>query len=171
MAVSRVQLAFVASLCIVVVYGGALHAQILNAPSQAGGGVQQASGNVGAAPESGSILPASWLGLQMPRVSMPKVTMPKITMPKWPTGQDGKAISPFAPLTAGFSKVSLGAKKAWEGTMEMFTFGSGNNVSQPRPRATSQPKPSFWQRMFSSAPEPDGPQTVSEWMSQQRLDP
>ena len=174
MAVPRLLLALVASLCFVAVNGGVLCAQIFNASaSPTGGKVQQASGNFETKPASGGILPTTWLGLPMPKMTMPKITMPKISMPKWPSSHNGETSgpSPFAPLTAGFHKISSGTKKAWHGVKEMFTFGSDQSGSLPQSRATSQPKPSFWRRMFGSEPKEDGPQTVAEWMAQPRLDP
>jgi hypothetical protein len=74
------------------------------------------------------------------------------------------------PVKSGYSKVTTGTKKAWEGTKEMFTFGDNESSSQTA--ANAQPKEGFWSRMFSKEPEkPSGPQTVGEWMSQPRLDP
>jgi hypothetical protein len=87
--------------------------------------------------------------------------MPKIEMPKLPT-------DPFAPVKASARKVSDGTKKAWEGTKELFTFG--NRAERPTERVASRPdQPSVWQRMFGGgAQEPDGPQTVADWMAQPR---
>jgi hypothetical protein len=65
--------------------------------------------------------PFGWL--TMPKVTMPKLTMPKIEMPKMPE-------DPLMPFKAGARKVSDGTKKAWEGTKEIFTFGSAPTANQ-----------------------------------------
>jgi hypothetical protein len=95
-----------------------------------------------------------------PSIPLPKISMPKISMP------DMSVIT--TPVKAGFGKVTDGTRKAWEGTKEIFTFGKGDSAAATR----SQPKESFWKRMFTSEPDKnDGPQTVGEWMAQPRLDP
>jgi hypothetical protein len=98
-------------------------------------------------------------------LQMPKVTMPKITMPKMPENA-------FAPVKASAKKVSDGTKKAWEGTKEIFTLG-GDKPAKPAASSAAEPKEPFWKRMFGGEEkkEPEGPQTVAEWMSQPRLDP
>jgi hypothetical protein len=99
----------------------------------------------------------AWPSIPLPKISMPKISMPDMSVV---TG----------PVKSGYSKVTTGTKKAWEGTKEIFTFGDGESASQTA--AGSQPREGFWSRMFSKEPEkPSGPQTVGEWMSQPRLDP
>jgi hypothetical protein len=99
----------------------------------------------------------AWPSIPMPKISMPKISMPDMSVV---TG----------PVKSGYSKVTSGTKKAWEGTKEMFTFGDGESAQQTA--AASEPKQGFWSRMFSKEEEkPSGPQTVGEWMSQPRLDP
>ena len=96
---------------------------------------------------------------------MPKVTMPKISMPKMPA-------DPLAPVKTSAKKVGEGTKKAWEGTKEIFTFG-GAKSAKPAAGAAAPKEPSVWKRMFGGEvkKEPEGPQTVAEWMAQPRLDP
>jgi hypothetical protein len=100
--------------------------------------------------------PWSWL-------KMPKITMPKIEMPKMPA-------DPFAPVKASARKVGEGTRKAWEGTKELFTFGGSKTAEQPTERVASRPdQPSVWSRMFGGAEkEPEGPQTVADFMRQPR---
>ncbi len=137
-------------------------AQILNASVPTSSeGVQTAAGNAKTGEEQGGFLPVSW-----PSVSLPKVTMPIITMPKWPTNADGTAVSPFAPITAGASKISAGTRKVWEGAKEMFGYGDKSEAAQP---AAYPSEPSFWQRMTGREPEPSGPRTVAEFMAQPRV--
>jgi hypothetical protein len=89
--------------------------------------------------------------------------MPKVSFPKMPA-------DPFAPVKTSARKVSDGAKKAWEGTKEIFTFG--NSKEQPAARtASAKEAPSMWQRMFGGKKEePEGPRTVAEWMAQKRVE-
>lgn len=93
--------------------------------------------------EPAATTPTGWLS--MPKITMPKLTMPKIEMPKLPS-------DPLAPFKAGARKVSDGAKKAWEGTREMFSFGGEKTAAAKKPTA-------------------EQPQTVAEFMAQPRLDP
>ena len=145
-------------------------AQVVNASSQsAGEGVQTMAVDAESGEEQGGFLPVSWQSVSLPKVPMPKLSMPKIALPKWPTNTDGSAVSPMAPIAAGASKVSEGTKKAWEGTKEMFSFGTSEETQQGGLPAKPSAKPSFWQRMIGSEPEPEGPQTVAEFMSQPRV--
>lgn len=99
--------------------------------------------------------PWSWL-------KKPSITMPKITFPKMPA-------DPLAPVKNSAKKVQNGAKTAWEGTKELFTFG-GSKESQPAARVASK-EPSLWEKMFGDKKqEPEGPQSVTEWMSQPRVE-
>jgi hypothetical protein len=94
-------------------------------------------------------------------IKKPSVTMPKLTFPKMPA-------EPLAPVKNSAKKVSDGAKKAWEGTKELFTLG-GSKDPQPQTRVASKESPSLWQRMFGEKKaEPEGPQSVTEWMKQPR---
>jgi hypothetical protein len=97
-------------------------------------------------------------------LKMPKITMPKIEMPKMPA-------DPLAPIKTSARKVGDGTKKAWEGTKELFTFGQKKSAAtQPTEQLSSNPEqPSVWKRMFGGGePEPQGPQTVADWMAQER---
>jgi hypothetical protein len=107
--------------------------------------------------------PLGWI--KMPTITMPKVTMPKITMPKMPA-------DPLAPFRTSAKKVGDGAKKAWEGTKELFTFGG---AKEPAARVASNGEaPSAMQRLFGGGakeePVEQGPRTIGEWMSQPRVD-
>ncbi len=111
----------------------------------------------GAAPPAEAESPWGWL-------KMPKITMPKIEMPKMPA-------DPLAPIKTSARKVGDGTKKAWEGAKELFTFGQKKPATtQPTEQLSSNPdQPSVWKRMFGGGePEPQGPQTVADWMAQPR---
>jgi hypothetical protein len=113
-------------------------------------------------PPGGAMAPAesesAWGWLKMPRI-----TMPKIEMPKMPA-------DPLAPIKTSARKVGDGTKKAWEGTKELFTFGQKKSATPSGERLASNPEqPSVWKRMFGGGePEPEGPQTVADWMAQPR---
>ena len=176
MTISRTCVAVAVSLLVaagqaVVVDVQVADAQIINASLPTSSeGVQTAAGNAKTGEEQGGFLPVSWPSVSLPRITMPQFTMPKITMPRWPTNADGSAVSPFAPITAGAGKISVGTQKAWEGAKEMFGFGSSSDsdggAAQP---AASPSEPSLWQRMISREPEPAGPRTVAEFMAQPRV--
>lgn len=121
-------------------------------------GVPEAVGGTPQMYQDANVRQTAWPSIPLPKISMPKIWMPDM--------------SPITgPVKSGFHKVSIGTKKAWEGTKEMFTFG-GDESTQAVSRQTAQQKPGFWSRMFSSKPDPSsGPQTVGEWMAQPRLDP
>ena len=56
----------------------------------------------------------------------------------------------------------------------MFTFGGSKPAEQSAAHSNAAKQPSFFQRMFggeAKKPEPQGPQTVAEFMKQPRLDP
>lgn len=137
-------------------------AQILQAQSsQPTGSVQQAGGDV--LVDESAVKHVGWPKVTMPKIAMPKITMPKVTMPNMSTL--------FSPVSSGFKKVSAGAKKAWEGTKEMFSFGNANSPPKTIEPSATQPKQSLWKKLTTRSPEPAGPQTVGEWMSQPRLNP
>jgi hypothetical protein len=109
--------------------------------------------------------PLGWI--KMPTITMPKVTMPKITMPKMPA-------DPLAPFRTSAKKVGDGAKRAWEGTKELLTFGGSKKADEPAARVASNGEsPSAMQRLFGGGkeePVDEGPRTIAEWMSQDRVD-
>jgi len=125
-------------------------------------GLQQAGGAV-ASTAGGPVEQTGWSGIPLPKVTMPKLTLPKLAMPSMS--------SVTAPVKAGFSKVSSGTKKAWEGTKEIFSLGQSKPAATPGVRMSTQTKPSLWQRLITKPAEPQGPQTVGEFMKQPRLDP
>jgi hypothetical protein len=81
--------------------------------------------------------------------------------------------SPFKPLTDGAQKVSNSTKSAWHKTVDALTPGEAEQArSNTSSRvAKREIEPPLWKRMFGAKSELQGPQTVPEWMAQQRLDP
>ncbi len=80
--------------------------------------------------------------------------------------------SPMKPITDGAHKVAKSTKAAWHKTVDALTPGE----PAPAPRNSSSriakrdAQPSFWKRMFGSEQEPQGSQTMPEFMAQQRVD-
>ena len=125
-------------------------AQILGGEADAGSSTQYSAPRM-----DPDVKQTAWPSIPLPRVTMPKVTMPDMSLVT-------------TPIKSGYSKVTAGTKKAWEGTKEIFTFGRGDSQAAARP----QNNESIWKRMFTSEPDKkDGPQTVAEWMAQPRLEP
>jgi hypothetical protein len=114
---------------------------------------QQAASDITPTAED-SASPWGWL-------KMPTITMPKISMPKMPA-------DPLAPIKSSAKKVTDGGKKAWEGTKEIFR---GGKAEEPAARVASAGEaPSLWDRLTGKEPKPpEGPATVTEWMSQSRV--
>jgi len=139
-----------------------VEAQVINShASQHSPAVHASAGEISGMQDDEGVTQATWLGIPLPRISMPQISMPTISMP------DMTPVT--APVKSGLNKVAMGTRSAWEGTKEMFSFT--NNSTQTR-HYTQPQGPTFWQRLFGHGPQqPQGPQTVGEWMSQPRLDP
>jgi hypothetical protein len=77
--------------------------------------------------------------------------------------------SPWQAMTNGARRVGDGTRSAWKKTVDFVMPGE----ELPTPRvAQAQPSESWWTRMWGSKEETsEGPQTVTEWMAQDRLDP
>lgn len=144
-------------LCLIVFVLFAL-SKTQNAIAQTGASKTTPPSDITPTTEAPAQSPWGWL-------KVPSVTMPKVSFPKMPA-------DPLAPVKNSAHKVGDGAKRAWEGTKEIFTFG-GSKTEPPAPRmASSKEAPSMWQRMFGAKEEakPAGPKTVAEWMAQPRVE-
>lgn len=174
MAISRTSWIVVASLSVIFCCAVCVEAQVLSPEAVAETPTYPLPAS---AAEASDAAPAEEGRSFWPKMSMPKVTMPKLSMPSWPKNEDGISKSPFTPISEGVSSgmkaISNGTKKAWQGTKNMFSFGGEEkSVVQATPVATSSTeRRSLWDRLKGEEPEPDGPQTVAEWMSQPRLNP
>jgi hypothetical protein len=71
------------------------------------------------------------------------------------------------PGPSTWNKVTESTRSAWHKTVEFVTPGDAADASV----ASNEPRDSWWHRMWSSNEQPQGPQTVTEWMAQDRLDP
>ncbi len=58
-------------------------------------------------------------------------------------------------------------RNAWHKTVDFVTPGD----SSDEPVVRREPVDSWWSRMWGSEQKQEGPQTVTEWMAQDRLDP
>jgi hypothetical protein len=82
--------------------------------------------------------------------------------------------SPLQPIRNGAQRVAKNTKAAWSKTVDAIT--PGDPAPQPAPRSDSSriartdTKPSMWQRMFGEKENVRPPQTVPEWMAQDRVD-
>ncbi len=129
----------------------------------------------------------SWPELRMPKVALPKPQLPRPSI--WPDqskAEDAKNSwvekkpeperpSPLQAVKNGAHSVSESTKTAWRKTVDAVTPGdqtAGNTPANPR-MAHRDPvgQPSFWDRMTGKEePKPEGPRTISEWMSQDRVE-
>jgi hypothetical protein len=66
-----------------------------------------------------------------------------------------------------WQSMSDGTKNAWRKTVDWVTPGDGSDVTA----VDTEPRVSMWDRMWGGEEEQQGPETVTEWMAQDRLDP
>jgi hypothetical protein len=82
--------------------------------------------------------------------------------------------TPLKPLRDGAQRVARNTKAAWHKTVDALTPGEAAPAAAPRPDssriARTEPQPRFWQRLMGQDEEPNQPQTVPEWMAQERVD-
>ena len=121
-----------------------------------------------------------------PRLHLPKMPKPNLPRPQlWPKKSDVETArnawveqnpeavqpSPLQAVTDGARRAADSSRAAWDKTVDAFT---------PRPTADGassriarrDARPPWWKRMFGAEQwQPEGPQTVTEWMAQERLDP
>jgi hypothetical protein len=123
-----------------------------------------------------------------PRIHMPEAPFPRPRLPRpqlWPKKAevddarnawmqkipDPTRPSPLQAVQQGAQRVGQSTRSAWRRTVDVLTPGDAS--STPEPRVASSPdQPPLWKRMIgTSQPQQQGPQTVSEWMAQERLNP
>ena len=127
--------------------------------------------------KKGGLIQVSWPSIPAPKISFPEIKPPTLSMPKVPmpwskNGEDEDKTSPFEPIESGARKVSDGTRQAWNGFKGLFKSKPKQQTSsRNKKKKESKHKSSLWQQMFAPEPEPQGPQTVSEWMAQPRLEP
>lgn len=107
-----------------------------------------------------------------------KLTWPKVELPKFSwKGAEGKeadaSLTPEGnPVSRALDKVSESSKNAannvrnaWGAAMDKLPFGGGDEAKV----AQKDAQPSFWSRIFSPAEEPQGSETMQEFLAQERV--
>jgi hypothetical protein len=80
-----------------------------------------------------------------------------------PAGNTTAADSGASPWKA----MTESTRTAWHKTVDFVTPGDGHDA----PVVSGEARPSWWHRMWHGEEADEGPQTVTEWMAQDRLDP
>jgi len=143
-------------------------AQIINAPNPSSGNtVTQATGDFDNTELSGGVKQTAWPSIPWPTITMPKITMPKLP-PLWPSDSNSDSPALLQPFVVGYSKVTAGGKKAWEGTKDLFSVFQSKAALKTTTQNSSKPKTSIWQRLTTRKQKPQTPQTVGEFMRQPR---
>jgi hypothetical protein len=123
----------------------------------------------------------SWPSFHLPKMPKPKMPMAQARPKKSEVESDRNSwaedditpmrSSPWQSMSNGARRVGKGTRAAWGKTVEALTPGSSPPSNSSR--VARQPvRPPWWKRMFAvEESQPEGPQTVTEWMAQERLDP
>jgi hypothetical protein len=146
-----------------------------------------ASETAGEEPEQGWMIDSNRGKVSWPRLHLPE--MPKPRMPQflaqepedkadlnaWAEEPDITPArrSPWQVMTGGARRVGDSTRAAWDKTFDALTPGDQSSDNSSRV-ARRNGRPPWWKRMFAVEDrdlEPEGPQTVTEWMAQERLDP
>jgi hypothetical protein len=88
--------------------------------------------------------------------------------PKNTWAQQPASATSAKPGTSAWKSMTDGTRKAWHKTVDYVTPGESATEA---PVVSTDPGPSWWARMWGAGDKPQGPQTVTEWMAQDRLDP
>jgi hypothetical protein len=129
----------------------------------------------------------SWPRIHMPEFSMrpPKLPRPNLPRPQWPStesqvddtrntwmhdGPEPARPTPLRAMQQGAQRVGQGTRTAWRKTVDALTPGEAATAADPRVAARDE-KPPFWKRLGSTEqPKKPGSQTVTEMLSQERID-
>jgi hypothetical protein len=122
------------------------------------------------------------------KISWPRVHLPELPRPQmpqlWPKKSEvddarnawvdktpnPNRLSPLQAVTDGARRVGDSTRAAWDKTVDTFTPGPTRSSSSRIAR--SDVRPPFWKRMFSAdKTQKERPQTMPQWMAQERLDP
>jgi hypothetical protein len=119
------------------------------------------------------------------RIGVPGNDFPKPRMPQlWPGKPEAdearnawtekkaepESASPWQVVTESTQRLGDSTRKAWHKTVDVLTpeYLKADN----RPASRVAQRDPLWKRAFGSGEkEPEGPQTVTEWMAQERLNP
>ena len=123
----------------------------------------------------------------MPEMKWPDYSMPKPQMPGlWSKQEDTPAetprsawmdtkpepeeASPWQVAKESTQRLGQSTRHAWDKTVDVLTPEYLKADRQPAPRVATRPP--MWKRALGmEAEKSDGPQTVTEWMAQERLNP
>jgi hypothetical protein len=79
--------------------------------------------------------------------------------------------SPLDAMNDRARRIGQSTRAAWDKTVDALTPSDGPDANSSRV-ARRDNGPPFWKRMFGNEPpQTQGPQTVTEWMAQERVDP
>lgn len=81
--------------------------------------------------------------------------------------QQPASTSPTGEAPSTWQTMKASTRHAWDKTIDFVTPGDDAETST----VASEKKSSWWQRMWGSEERKEGPQTVTEWMAQDRIDP
>ena len=139
-----------------------------------------------AEPERRWMIESPLAKVSWPRVHLPEVPKPHVPeVPLWPSksqvdaarnswvekSPNPKEPSPLQAVTDGARRVGQSTRSAWDKTVDVF-MQNDSSASDSSRVARRENRPPFWKRMFGADEQPPpGPQTVTEWMAQERLDP
>jgi hypothetical protein len=123
----------------------------------------------------------SWPRIHMPEFSMPRPNLPR---PPWwsekPPVDEGRntwvqkspeppRTTPLEAMQQGAQRLGQGTRTAWRKTVGVLTPGESPGANDPRVAARDQR--TFWQRLNGTEQQQKpGSQTVTEMLSQQRID-
>jgi hypothetical protein len=118
----------------------------------------------------------SWPRLQAPKLKMPPSPFPSRedldrARNSWvEKSPDPAKPSPLQAMKDGAGRFKKSTREAWDKTVDALT--PGESADAPSSRVARADKRPFWKRMFFVEPsQPQGPQTMSEWIAQDRVDP
>jgi hypothetical protein len=118
----------------------------------------------------------SWPRLQAPKLKMPPSPFPSRSdldraRNSWvEKSPDPAKPSPLQAMKDGAGRFKKSTREAWDKTVDALKPGEPTDA--PSSRVASTDKRPFWKRMFFVEPSPpQGPQTMSEWIAQDRIDP
>jgi hypothetical protein len=122
-----------------------------------------------------------------PRLHMPELPRPALPTTPWPTKSEANPDrnawaepdttpvnpTPMEAMSNGARRVGQRTRAAWQRTVDAMTPGDEPPSSDPSSRVAGRDdRVPVWQKMFgSSEPPPQGPQTVGEFIAQERIDP
>jgi hypothetical protein len=124
----------------------------------------------------------SWPRIHMPEFSMPRPSLPR---PPWwtekppvgdvrntwvQTNPEPPQSTPLQSVRQGAQRLGQGTRTAWRKTVGALTPGGAPSAADPRVAARAE-KPPLWQRLRGGEqPQKQGSRTVTEMLSQERID-